>query len=162
MDTISIVITILVVSICILLAIVVYNNATRWVAAVILPMLCLAGYLGWNSADDLRGKPTKKLYNDDAMFLGSTVDMPNYIYVWIQPLGGAEPILISMPFSQKLAAKMAQANKDMCEGKPQGVRPGDADDSDEDADDRDEQAKGKTGAKTMEIYEFNIRINPVK
>lgn len=159
MTSLAAVIIILAISVCILLAIVVYNKATRWIAALIVPLLCIAAYLGWNSAESLKGWPTKNVYNDDALYLGSMAAPPKYIYVWVQPLATDEPILMSMPFTQQLAEKLAQANKDLCEGKPQGTRGAKLGENSSETDNTDGQL---SGSKSIEIYEFNIKVAPAK
>lgn len=161
MSSISIVIAILSISVCILLAIVVYNKATRWIAALIVPSLCIAAYLGYGSAEDLKGLPTKRMYLDNALLLGSSAAPPQWIYVWIQPLDTSEPLLISVPFTERLAKQMAQANKDICEGKPQGVKGIPSNDKQGDEDD-DSNDQGRSYHQTLEIYDFNILVRPVK
>lgn len=160
MSAVSIVIAILSISVCILLAIVAYNKATRWISVLVVPMLCVAAYLGWTSAEDLKGKPTKNLYTENAMLLGSSASPPQWIYVWIQPLDTSEPLLMSIPFTERLAKQMAQANKDMCEGKPQGVkgipRKGDP------STDEDAEEQGQGNSPTLEVYDFNILVRPMK
>ena len=160
MNAIGVVILILSISICILLAIVVYNKATRWIATLIVPLLCVAGYFGWTSAEDLKGRATSNVYSDRALFLGSFASPPQRIYVWIQPLDTDEPILMSVPFTENLAQRMAQANKDMCEGKPQATRgvPGQGK-----SDDDDEKNKnGQGNNPSLEVYDFNILVRPMK
>lgn len=161
MSSITLVIAILSISTCILLSIVAYNRATRWIAAVIIPALCVAAYLGWNSAEDLKGYATTKIYEDDALFLGSVAAPPKFIYVWVQPLNTDETILMSVPFSESFAVRMAQANKDLCEGKPQGVKGQGKKSNREDAKEADEFLDGN-GPVTLEVYDFNLRIRPTK
>lgn len=160
MNTISLVIIILSISICILLAVIVYNKTTRWITAFIVPLLCIAGYLGWSSAEDLKGHATSKVYSDNAMFLGSVANPPQRIYVWIQPLDTNEPLLMSLPFTEKLARRMAQANKDVCDGKPQATKgtPGNKESGDEDENDE----SGQRSTPSLEVYDFNILIGPMK
>ena len=159
MTNLAAVLAILSISICILLAIVVYNRTTRWIAALVIPMICVAAYLGWNSANDIKGYPTKKIYQEDALYLGSIAAPPKYIYVWIQPLATDEPILMAMPFTQSKAEQMAKANKDLCEGKPQGTRGRSGTDGSTEEGNTDSQLSGKD---SLEVYEFTIKTGPLK
>lgn len=160
MNSIGLVIVILSISISILLAIVVYNKTTRWIAALVVPLLCVAGYIGWNSAEDLKGRATNIVYEESAMFLGSVANPPHKIYVWIQPLDSNEPLLMSLPFTERLAKRMAQANKDVCEGKPQATKgvPGNGESEDDDS----SSEKGQTSTPSLEVYDFNILVRPNK
>ena len=144
----------------ILLGVVVYNKTTRWVAALIVPFLCYAGYLGWQAAEDLKGSPTRKVYKDDAMYLGSSLNPPKFIYVMIQPLNTDEPILMGLPFTESLAQKMAQANKNMCEGRQTGTRGSGNPVGEEEGNETNNF--GQRGEPTIEIYDFSIKVQPFK
>lgn len=161
MSSITLIIAILSISTCILLAIVAFNRATRWIAAVIIPALCMAAYLGWNSAEDLKGYATTKIYEDDALFLGSFAAPPKYVYVWVQPLNTDETILMSVPFTESFAVQMAKANKNLCEGKPQGIKGRGTKSNKDDAKEADDFLDGN-GPVTLEVYDFNIRIRSGK
>lgn len=161
MSTITIVIAILAISTCILLAIVAYNPTTRWIAALIIPALCIAAYLGWNSAEDLKGYATTNIYEDDSLFLGSVAAPPRYIYVWIQPLNRDDTILMSVPYTESLAVKMSEANKNLCEGKPQGVKGRNKKSNGELSNDM-KNTGNTNGSETLEVYDFDLIIRPRK
>ena len=159
MNTISIVLVILSISVCVLLTIVVYNPATRWTAWFITPVLCIAAYLGYSSAEDLKGSATRNVYKDDAVFLGSSVTQ-KWIYVLIQPVNIDEPILMALPFTETLAKQMTEANQNLCEGKPQGTR-GVQGTAAGDPSDQNEQSV-KSGVLSLEVYDFTARIGRMK
>jgi hypothetical protein len=158
MSNISIILAILSISICILLSIIIYNAATRWITLLIVPFLCIAAYLGYNSAEDLKGSATSNIYKNEALFIAGTVTQ-KYIYVLVQPLSTDEPILMMLPYNDSLAQNIAEAAKNLCEGKPQATSGFPTNEAGQ-TDDRKDGTQSDVDS--FQVYDFNANKGKLK
>ena len=127
-----------------LLAFLTWNKPTRYLAAIIIPILCLAVYKSYDAIDELKGKPTQILPEGKWLLLASFQDPPNKIYLLVQLLDQDEPIYIVIPWKKEEGTDVAGSEERMKEGVPR----------------MGEFKKGNGTKKEydkLEMYDFNIQ-----
>lgn len=99
MDTLVAILLIIFLGLMIVLMMLSDNLYKRRIVAVIIPIICLAMYLSWQGAEEIKGHPTTIMPINEFEILAIIQNPPKVIYYLISPLGRSEPMLIVRPWT---------------------------------------------------------------
>jgi len=133
------------------------NRKTRWLAAILTPLMLGACFFGYEATNQLRGYYSSDLPAGRWIFYSHIIEDRSKIYLLAREIDGREPKLYATKFSIEWAKALKEAQEAVCEGK---TIVGDGFDEDSSLRMRDKKEKSGDGDETMatpdrpNLYDF--------
>lgn len=93
-----------------------WNKATRWVAVLMIPLICSAIYFSWEGVDELRGQPTTIRPSGEFQILAIVQDPPRVIWILIKPSNKSTVVLVEIPWTEEDGEEVENVKKQLKDG----------------------------------------------